>query len=145
MKRNLGAFVVMAFLTAGSSPSMAQGRIRGQDYTPEARPRSSSIFAGFGQSERRIIVDWFQDSKNLNDLPPGLAKREHLPPGLQKQLERNGKLPPGLQKKIQPLPRVLEVRLPRLPAGRQRIVIGGNVILMDETTSMIVDIIVGVF
>jgi hypothetical protein len=145
MKRNLGAFIVMAFLTAGSSPAMAQGRNRGRDYAPESRPRSASIFAGFGQDERRIIVDWFHDSRNLNDLPPGLAKREHLPPGLQKQLERNGKLPPGLQKKIQPLPRVLEVRLSRLPAGRQRIVIGGNVILMDETTSMIVDIIVGVF
>ncbi len=33
-------------------------------------------------------------------LPPGLAKREQLPPGLQKHVRERGSLPPGLQKKV---------------------------------------------
>ncbi len=35
-------------------------------------------------------------------LPPGLAKRDQLPPGLEKHLLKHGSLPPGLQKKIDP-------------------------------------------
>ena len=35
-------------------------------------------------------------------LPPGLAKRDTLPPGLERQLQRNGKLPPGLEKRALP-------------------------------------------
>ncbi len=37
-------------------------------------------------------------------LPPGLAKRNNLPPGLQKHLWKHGSLPPGLQKRIGPGP-----------------------------------------
>jgi hypothetical protein len=146
MQRNFAALIVIVSMTAGASAAMAQGRGREQYRAPDARTSSASpsIFGGFGNDERRIITEWFHDPANSSNLPPGLAKREHLPPVLQKQLIKNGRLPPGLEKKMEPLPRVLEVRLSRLPEGRRRIVIGGNVILMDETTSMIVDIIVGV-
>ncbi len=41
---------------------------------------------------------------NTHGLPPGLAKRDRLPPGLQKHLWKHGSLPPGLQKKIGPVP-----------------------------------------
>lgn len=142
MQKQLAALVVTALMTAGVSAAMAQGT---QDTAPAFRMRSttSSLFAGFGEDERRIIKDWFHDSKN--ELPPALAKREQLSPGMQKLLTKNGTLPPSLEKKIQPLPRVLEMRLQRLPAGRRRVAIGGNVILLDETTSMIVDIVVGVY
>jgi hypothetical protein len=86
-----------------------------------------------------IIQGWFRT--NVSNLPPGLAKRETLPPGLQKQLIRKGTLPPGLQKKIQPLPIVLERQLVVLPTGYRRVVIAGNVILMEPTTGLIYDII----
>jgi len=70
-----------------------------------------------------------------------LAKREKLPPGLQKQLQKNGTLPPGLQKKIEPLPTTLEGRLRRLPPDAERVVIGRDVIILDKTTQKILDII----
>jgi len=65
-------------------------------------------------------------------LPPGLAKKDRLPPGLERQLERNGTLPPGLQKRVQPLSYQCEARLPRLPADWARVVLGGRVILLDS-------------
>ncbi len=101
-----------------------------------ALPASEIIFT---REERIIVTSWFRT--NRSDLPPGLAKRDRLPPGLEKQLRERGTLPPGLQKRVQPLPFELERQLHRLPTGYRRVVIGGNVILMDERTSVIYDII----
>src|SRR5215475_5454143 len=42
---------------------------------------------------------WYNEHES--NLPPGLAKKDRLPPGLERQLMRNGTLPPGLQKRIQ--------------------------------------------
>ena len=93
----------------------------------------------FTEEERVVVKNWFRDHRT--GLPPGLAKRDRLPPGLEKQLRERGKLPPGLQKKIQPLPVELERQLRRLPTGYCRVVIAGNVILMNEKTAVIYYII----
>ena len=63
-----------------------------------------------------------------------------LPPGLEKQLRRNGQLPPGLQKKVQPFPVELERRLPPLPTNYARVCIGGRGLIVDAQFN-IVDII----
>lgn len=74
-------------------------------------------------------------------LPPGLAKRDSLPPGLEKQLRRNGQLPPGLQKKIEPFPMDLERRLPRLPAGYRRVMVDRWALLIHDATNVVFDIL----
>jgi hypothetical protein len=132
-------------ILAACSAAFGQGRGRRQGGGGNSVQPASSASGGFGRDEARIIIDWFHDANNLNGLPPGLAKRDELPPGLQRQLVRNGKLPPGLEQKIQPLPPVLVAKLPPLPDNRTRVIIGGNVILLDKTTSVIVDILVGIF
>ncbi|MBI2956597.1 MAG: hypothetical protein HYY26_04720 [Acidobacteria bacterium] len=95
----------------------------------------------FGKDQEKKIRDWFGNQQNLEGLPPGLAKREELPPGLQRHLERNGTLPPGLQKRIQPMPEKLEGQLPKPPEGVKRVVVAGNVVLLEERSSKILDII----
>lgn len=102
----------------------------------EVLPEAERVFT---IQERTKITNWFRD--NRSGLPPGLAKRDKLPPGLAKQLRERGTLPPGLQKKIQPLPTALERELRVLPTGYRRAVIAGNVVLMNEKTSLIYDII----
>lgn len=72
-------------------------------------------------------------------LPPGLAKREQLPPGLRKQLAKRGTLPPGLQS--QHLPSDLERQLSHLPAGYVRLRIATDVLLIDERTRVILDVV----
>jgi len=114
----------------GKAPPSAQSRS-----APAAQTRI------FSTADQRLIREWFSNKNNQAGLPPGLAKRETLPPGVQRQLQRNGKLPPGLDKQIQPLPPDLESRLPQVPPGVRRIVIGGNVILLEEKTAAILDII----
>lgn len=74
-------------------------------------------------------------------LPPGLAKRGgHLPPGLERQLQRNGTLPPGLQKRVEPFPVELEQQLPRLPSGYSRVIVAGRALILDSN-NMILDLL----
>lgn len=101
------------------------------------------VQVAFNDHDRRIIHDYYSTNKRKHKrLPPGLAKKRKLPPGLQKQLERNGQLPPGLAKRH--LPYQLEERLSPLPRGFVRIKVGGDVVLMNEKTEVIVDIIYNV-
>ena len=97
--------------------------------------------AHFLPEERKIIYEYYHRSSPPKGLPPGLAKKNKLPPGLQKQLDKNGKLPPGLQKRLEPLPRDLEARLPRLPEYWERVILQEHVVLIDRRTQRILDII----
>ena len=85
--------------------------------------------SGFSDHERRIIGDCLVNDRTA--LPPGLAKKDHLPPGLERHLQRNGTLPPGLQKRVQPLPGSCSARLPRLPRDWGRVMLSGRIILLD--------------
>jgi hypothetical protein len=91
----------------------------------------------FSGRDRERIRDYY--SRRSDSLPPGLAKKRHLPPGLQKQLERNGRLPPGLEKRA--LPNDLERRLSRLPGGYSRVIVGRDVVLIQTSTQQILDIL----
>lgn len=137
--RAVGLAVML--LVFGSGFARAQQPGKGHQKTAgekvrEALPEGELVFT---QHERVVVSRWFRT--NRSGLPPGLAKRDRLPPGLEKQLRERGTLPPGLQKKVQPLPFDLERQLHRLPTGYQRVAIGGNVILMNEKTSTIYDIV----
>ncbi len=66
-----------------------------------------------------------------------------LPPGLQKQLERNGTLPPGLAKKA--LPPGLARTLGASPPGTRRYIVNNYVVLIQEATNLILDVIVDAF
>ena len=140
-----GTAIVAFAMVGGSAWAQGQGRGRGGQQQPERTagdkvrevlPPSEPVFT---TQERTVITNWFV--RNRSGLPPGLAKRETLPPGLEKQLRQKGTLPPGLQKKIQPLPVELERQLTPIPTGYRRVVIGGNVIVMNPTTGLIYDIV----
>jgi Ni/Co efflux regulator RcnB len=84
------------------------------------------------------IHDWYR--AHYSNLPPGLAKRDRLLPGLERQLVVSGTLPPGLQKKMQPCPRELEIMLPPPPPNYAHFVIGGNLVLVNRANFQIADV-----
>jgi hypothetical protein len=86
----------------------------------------------------REIRDWYGEHES--HLPPGLAKKDRLPPGLEKQLVRRGTLPPGLQKRLQPCPEDLERRLPPPPPECAHVLIGGHIVLLNRRTNIVVDV-----
>ncbi|MBI3895402.1 MAG: hypothetical protein HY313_05680 [Acidobacteria bacterium] len=139
--------IVALVLCAVASPGWAQGKSAGKGNAPQKTETAGDkvrqvLPAGqpvFTIQEITIIRDWFRI--NRSGLPPGLAKRETLPPGLEKQLQQKGTLPPGLQKKVQPFPIELERKLSVLPTGYRRVLIAGNVVLMNPETYLIYDIV----
>jgi hypothetical protein len=84
------------------------------------------------------IRGWYHT--HYRHLPPGLAKRDRLPPGLERQLVVRGTLPPGLRGRMQPCPHELEVMLPPPPPGHVHVFIGGNLVLYNRANFQIADV-----
>lgn len=132
----IGLLAVVVSLNVAGVYAQGNGRKAGGT-RGDARPsdRGSDVDINveiiFGDDQTRLIRAWFADGHNLEGLPPGLAKRETLPPGLQRQLQRNGTLPPGLAKRVYQFPVALERQLPDLRSGLSRVVIGGSIVLLD--------------
>ena len=138
--RTLGFLYLMTVVISGGTITDAQaqgnsgnaGKGRSAALYPDRDPGVDiDIDIVFDSGQLSLIRAWFRDSTNLSVLPPGLAKREALPPGLQRQLRKNGTLPPGLQAKSYPFPVALERRLPDLRLGVRRTIIGGVIVLLD--------------
>jgi Ni/Co efflux regulator RcnB len=92
----------------------------------------------YSDHDRDEMRGWYRHHDN--DLPPGLAKRDRLPPGLERQLIVRGTLPPGLRKKVEPCPEDLERRLPPPPRDCRHVVISGHIVLLNTRNFLIVDV-----
>lgn len=86
----------------------------------------------YSDHDRDAMRGWYQEHRN--HLPPGLAKRDRLPPGLERQLVVRGELPPGLRERVRPCPEEFVRRLPPPPPNYQHVLVGGHVVLLNRTT-----------
>jgi hypothetical protein len=127
------AIALSAMLAACTvNPNVERGTIAVED----KNFRSSLIFSAY---DREKIIYHYKKGRELQGIPPGLAKKQELPPGLQKHIKKHGKLPPGLEARR--LPESLERTLDRLPEGYVRMKVGGDVVLMDEKTRVVFDVV----
>jgi hypothetical protein len=133
----------VAFSVPPTDALAAQGRGRGPDKKEEKADKNAAT----QDDARAVVVDRdghvriVREYARGGSLPPGLAKRESLPPGLQKQLHERGALPPGLQKHLIPVPAPLATRLPPIPPYYQRHFAGDDLIVVDTRTNRVVAII----
>ena len=93
---------------------------------------------GHYRDHDRELHEWYRGHEG--HLPPGLAKRDALPPGLERQLVVRGTLPPGLRGRMHPCPVEVEHYLPPAPTGYMHTVIGGNIALVNRRTFLVLDI-----
>jgi len=140
-------FVLSVFFLLASliSPNLISAK-GGKGKSKDAHEKGSGVAVAidvrvFGEGQEATIRAWFSNKQNLEGLPPGMAKRERLPAGLERQLYKNGSLPPGLEKRVHPFPRELGKLLPELPKGIIRVVIGVDILLLDETSNTILEIV----
>lgn len=138
---SLSLLAVLGSADAAADGKRTKGKGHGKSASVAEVAVSASFSFTFGNTETRLIQEWFRSPRNLEGLPPGLARSENLPPGLEKQLVRNRKLPPGLQKKIQPLPKDLRSRLPKPPGGVQIVIVAGRVLAVHVKSSKILDLV----
>ena len=138
-QRSAAAIVLFSALTL-VVPAAAlgnQGRGGGQDKKAEKTQKKD-------RQEQAVVVDRdghvrvVREYVRAGSLPPGLAKREQLPPGLRKQLRERGALPPGLQKHLVPVPAPLLTRLPPVPPYYQRYFAGEDLLVIDTRANVIV-------
>lgn len=129
----------------------------GQRGAPGAEsPDATDIF--FGELQKRLIRSYYERhlyvweqsddgrsyKKNKNKgkhkgLPPGLAKKGMLPPGIAKQLVRNGQLPPGLEYRT--LPHDLVVQLPPVAYPYRYVIADDRVMLIQAASNVILDVL----
>jgi hypothetical protein len=128
--------IAAALLALNSSAAFGQGKGHGKGHDKD---KHEDAYA-YSSAERESVNEWYRQHEN--HLPPGLAKRDQLPPGLEKQLQERGTLPPGLQKKIEPVPMDLERRLPPPPEGCdcRHVFIGGHVVLVGIRTNYVYNV-----
>jgi Ni/Co efflux regulator RcnB len=110
----------------------------GHAYGREKHEHDGDEGRGHYRDHDRELRGWYRD--HYDHLPPGLAKRDALPPGLERQLIVRGTLPPGLQRRIRPCPPEVERYLPPPPAGYIHTVIGGNIVLVNRKTFFVLDV-----
>ena len=99
----------------------------------------SIVFSG---DEIKIISAWYRDHESAPIRGNGKGKSKGLPPGIAKNLERGKSLPPGIAKQY--LPDGLQQTLPTPPAGYERIIVEGKVLLVEIATRIIHDILTDV-
>jgi hypothetical protein len=152
----VGAIVLFsAFSLAVPAPDAGawQGRGHGQAKKADQAERKYEKAKNGDKDDRSrtIVVDRdghirvIREYSRGGSLPPGLAKRESLPPGLRKQLRERGELPPGLQSRLVPVPASLGTRLPAVPTHYQRYFGGDDLIVVDTRTNRVVAIILDVW
>lgn len=146
-RRQALLFGVVGLLSSVSLGTLPRSGAQAQD--------AVDIF--IGELEKRILRDYYErqlhaweDSeegraykkgkkKKYKNLPPGLAKKGKLPPGIAKQLARNGNLPPGLE--YRGLPQDLMVQLPPLDPHYGYVIVDNRVLLIQRASNLILDVL----
>lgn len=130
------AFFVTSGVCFAQGNSQGHGHGHGHD---KGRHDDDGQYGHFyTEHDRDEMHDWYREHDR--HLPPGLAKRDRLPPGLERQLIVRGTLPPGLRKKIEPCPPELVRELPPPPPDCEHVIIGGHIVLLNRRDFMVVDV-----
>ena len=149
-----GAIIVVGFALS-STLGLAQGHGNGHDKhdrddnddRDRDRDHGHDHHDGHGRNhewrsysdhDRDEMRGWYRE--HYEHLPPGLAKRDRLTPGLERQLVVRGTLPPGLRRKMVRCPDDFERRLPPPPPNCQHVFVGGHVVLLNRVNFQIVDV-----
>lgn len=147
-------YLLAIVLGAAMTPSLPasatsnDGRPRHSRDTTSDRDRSADVREEewehdpvvFSARERDAIRNYYRGA--TSNFSPGLAQRNgNLPPGLRKHLQRNGMLPPGWQQRLEPLSGDLERRLQPLYSGYARGMIGQDVVIIENSSQRIMDVI----
>jgi hypothetical protein len=105
--------------------------------SPSAVADEIGIQVVFTDGEIAVIQGYYQRQDALSKHKP--KKNKGLPPGIAKNLQRGKSLPPGIAKQY--LPGDLQRTLPPVPAGYERIVVDGKILLIEIATQVVRDVL----
>ncbi len=105
--------------------------------SPSAVADEIGIQVVFTDGEIAAIQGYYQRQGALSKHKP--KKNKGLPLGIAKNLQRGKSLPPGIAKQY--LPGDLQRTLPPVPAGYERIVVDGKILLIEIATQVVRDVL----
>lgn len=115
-------------------------------YNGAIRSVRQTQIQSFTTSQRTVLVDLIRGTCDCNYLVSESLRTQivnqgrSLPPGIQKQLLRGKGLPPGIAKKMVPLPKQVNTYI-NLPTYYDLVVVGSNLVLVDQVNYTVVDFI----
>jgi len=133
--------LLIAALGVSSAWAQSNGKGNGQGHAKAAGQQAQTsgqitLSATITTAERQTIIGYFQQH------PASYAGVKPLPPGIAKKVARGGTMPPGIAKRY--FPGELIALLPPRP-GEQWLIVGTDVLLIQATTNLILDILPRVF
>lgn len=118
-----------------------------QEKAEKARWRHEEHVGRYFNDQHRVVVrNYYVTHYGPRGCPPGLAKKHNgcVPPGHAKNIVVGQRAPVGVTYYAVPQPVV--VQLPPIPAPGYRYVrIGNDIVLLSPQTSIVVDVISGLF
>ncbi|MHB0974200.1 MAG: hypothetical protein ACYC0P_08145 [Thiobacillus sp.] len=95
----------------------------------------------FGDRQRAVVREYYQDSFRHGSCPPGLAKKHNgcMPPGQARQWQLGRPLPRDVV--YYDLPPQVVVSLGVPPAGHKYVRVAGDILMIAVGTGMVVDAI----
>ena len=147
MKRSTVTILMLALSIAGS-PAVAEkggkdkGRGHADQSAAERAPGKDKAHGApaFSQKERSEIDAYFAAHPDARrQLPPGLAKKNKIPPGWQKKIRPGYRIPDDVWIHHIPLPHELLLKLPPPPPGAILVRIHDRILKVREKTHEVLD------
>lgn len=134
--------LLTTLLAAGAAladPPSGKGKDKGADASAADHASGRHGRPGFSGKERDEIDRYFKSHPEARkQLPPGLAKKNKLPPGWQKKLAPGQRVPDDVWERRVALPR--EIKLP-VEVGVIRVRIDDRVVKVAEKTREVLDVL----
>ncbi len=112
-------------------------------FGPVASAAEIGVQVVFSDGELAAIRAFYANAgtsrANSGGMSMGMGGPSAMPPGIVRNLTRGKPLPPGIAKQV--LPAALRSILPPAPAGHERIIVAGKILLVAIATHVIVDVI----
>ena len=140
----LAAVAIVLAAPAFADPPAGKGKNKGKEDPPSAAeyaPGKSGEHGrpAFSTRERDEIGRYFKSNPEARkQLPPGLAKKNKLPPGWQKKLAPGHRVPDDVWERRVALPK--EIKLPE-EKGTIRVRIDDRVVKVAERTREVLDVL----
>lgn len=114
-----------------------KGKHQGKEHSAEHAAKGGKKFSG---GERDEIRYYFESNPSARQqLPPGLAKQNKIPPGWQKKIGVGQRVPDDIWAYRVPLPPDILVKLPPPPPGVIHVRIQDHVLKVIEKTHEVLD------
>ena len=118
------------------------GRGKDKHAQGQAQPPAKKARAKFRTDDRHAVQAFY--AQHPGALPPGLAKKGKVPPGHAKRMHRINVaqvVTPEIEVHLLPLPHALEIQLPPPPHSVIRRILGRDLIMIDQHTHKVLDVL----